>query len=326
MQKNIAVVCGGFSGESVISFRSADFVINNINTAKYKAFKVVVLDNNWYCEIEGKQFPIDKNDFSIEYENQRLVFDGVYNIIHGDPGENGRLQAYFEMLKIPFTSSNSTVSALTFNKAYCNYAVKALKVNVSDSVHLIKGDIYNIDEILSVVGLPCFVKPNGGGSSIGMSKVKEPNQLELAIKKAFNEDSEVLVESFFKGRELTCGLMKSEGKIIVFPICEVVSKTEFFDYEAKYNETLVDELIPAPISNEIAEVISTTSVYLYNKLNINGVVRMDYIFNEDNEYIFLEANTIPGMSAQSIVPQMARAYGWTNTQLLDAVLDEIWEN
>jgi D-alanine-D-alanine ligase len=284
----------------------------------------VIIDNNWYCELDGEKYYIDKNDFSFNHNNTKIVFDGVYNIIHGNPGENGRLQAYFEMLEIPFTSSNSTVSALTFNKAYCNYAVKALKVNVSESVHLLEGDNYNIDMIISQVGLPCFVKPNSGGSSIGMSKVKEAKDLDGAIKKAFNEDSEVLVESFFQGREITCGLIKTLGKIVVFPICEIVSKTEFFDYEAKYNEKLVEEIIPAPISEEISEVINTTSVYLYNKLNLKGVVRMDYIFNEDDEYIFLEANTIPGMSAQSIVPQMARAYGWTNTQLLDAVLDDIW--
>lgn len=326
MIKNIALVCGGFSGEIVISLRSADFVLNNINTDKYKAYKVVIFADGWFCDIDGNLYPIDKNDFSVDYKNNKLVFDGVYNIIHGDPGENGRLQAYFEMLKIPFTSSNSTVSALTFNKAYCNYVVKALKVNVSESVHLFQGDLCSVDDIISKVGLPCFVKPNSGGSSIGMSKVNDAKDLEMAIQKASNEDSEVLVESFFKGREVTCGLMKFEGKMIVFPICEVVSKTEFFDYAAKYNETLVDELIPAPIPNEVAEVISTTSVFLYNKLNLNGVVRMDYIFNDNNEYVFLEVNTIPGMSAQSIVPKMARVYGWTDTQLLDAVLDEIWES
>ncbi len=324
MLKNIAVVCGGFSGESLISMRSADFVLNNINTDKYRAYKVVVLDNNWYCDIDENHYPIDKNDFSIIYNDIKLVFDGVYNIIHGNPGENGRLQAYFEMLSIPFTSSNSTVSALTFNKAYCNYAVKALKVNVSSSEHLIRGDKYSVSDIVAKVGLPCFVKPNSGGSSIGMSKVKAVEELEAAIQKAFVEDSEVLVESFFEGRELTCGLLKSADKMIVFPLCEIVSKTEFFDYDAKYNEKLVDEIIPAPISDEIAEVINTTSVYLYNKLNLSGVVRMDYIFNKQNEYVFLEANTIPGMSAQSIIPQMARSFGWTNTQLLDAVLDEIW--
>ncbi len=323
MKRNIAVVCGGFSGESVISMRSADFVLSNINKEKYLAFKVVIVDNNWYADIDNTHYSIDKNDFSIVYNNAKLTFDGVYNIIHGDPGENGRLQAYFELLDIPYTSSNSTVSALSFNKAYCNYAVKALEVNVSNSVHLIKGDRVELEAILNKVGLPCFVKPNSGGSSIGMSKVKEEKDLLNAIAKAFKEDDEVLVEAFFEGRELTCGLIKANNTMHVFPICEIVSKKEFFDYEAKYDEALVSEIIPAPIPESIAEVINTTSVYLYNKLNFKGVVRMDYLFN-GTDYVFLEANTIPGMSAQSIVPQMARSYGWTDTQLLDAILDAIF--
>ncbi len=321
MKKNVAVVCGGFSGESIISIRSADFVLENINRDKYKAFKVIILKDKWYCEYESGEYIIDKNDFSFTKDKKKVVFDIVYNIIHGDPGENGRLQAYFELLNIPFTSSNSTVSAMTFNKAYCNYVVKSLGVNLMPSAHLINGETVDYNSIINNVGLPCFVKPNSGGSSIGMSKVISADELEPAVLKAFNEDNEVLVETFFKGRELTCGLMQKKGKMLVFPICEIVSKKEFFDYEAKYTESLVEEIIPAPIDTDIEEVIKSTSVYLYKKLNLKGIVRIDYIFNENN-YIFLEANTIPGMSAQSIIPQMARAYGWTNTELLDAALDE----
>jgi len=319
--KNIAVVCGGFSGENVISIRSADFILQNINKQKYVSFKVIILENRWYCEYEEKEYEINKNDFSFTTDNSKVVFDAVYNIIHGNPGENGRLQAYFELLNIPFTSSNSTVSAMTFNKAYCNYIVKSLDVNLMPSVHLIKGEKLDFDNILAEVNLPCFVKPNSGGSSIGMSKVNSKEELPDAIAKAFAEDNEVLVEAFFKGRELTCGLINSNGNMIVFPLCEIVSKKEFFDFEAKYSESLVEEIIPALIPNKVAEVIKSTSVYLYKKLNLSGVARIDFIFNDD-DYIFLEANTIPGMSAQSIVPQMARAYGWTNTQLIDAVLDE----
>jgi len=322
MNKNVAVVCGGYSGENVISIKSADFVLDNLDTSKYNAFKVVVLLDSWYCEIEGVKYGIDKNDFSFVKDGKKVLFDVVYNIIHGDPGENGRLQAYFELLNIPNTSSNSTVSAMTFNKAYCNYIVKSLGVNLMPSVHLIKGENIDYSSILDKVSLPCFVKPNSGGSSIGMSKVAVAEELPEAIVKAFAEDNEVLVEAFFKGRELTCGLINTNGNMVVFPLCEIVSKKEFFDYEAKYTENLVEEIIPAPIPTDIAEVIKSTSVYLYKKLNLNGVARIDFIFNED-EYIFLEANTIPGMSSQSIVPQMARAYGWTNAELLDAVLEEV---
>ncbi len=322
--KHIAVVCGGFSGEKVISMRSADFILENIDTSKYRPFKVVILSEKWYCEIGENEYEIDRNDFSFNDGSQKIKFDGVYNIIHGNPGENGHLQAYFEMLSIPFTSSDATVSALTFNKAYCNYVVDSLKVNIMPSVHLIKGNEYSDIDILNTVDLPCFVKPNSGGSSIGMSKVKTQEDLVPAIEKAFKEDNEVLVESFFAGREVTCGILKHKGEIVVFPLCEVVPKKEFFDFEAKYTESLVEELIPAPIPEGVAEVIKTTSVYLYKKLNLKGVARIDFIFNGD-DYIFLEVNTIPGMSAQSIVPQMARTHGWTNTQLINAVLDQAFE-
>jgi len=322
MIKNVAVVCGGYSGESVISIKSADFVLDNLDKNKYNAFKVIILLDSWYCEIEGDKYDIDKNDFSFVKDGKKVLFDIVYNIIHGDPGENGRLQAYFELLNIPNTSSNSTVSAMTFNKAYCNYIVKSLDVNVMPSVHLIKGEKIDYSAIIEKVGLPCFIKPNSGGSSIGMSKVAAEEDLLKAVEKAFAEDNEVLVEAFFEGRELTCGLIKTNGKMVVFPLCEIVSKKEFFDYEAKYSENLVEETIPAPIAEDIAEVIKSTSVYLYKKLNLAGVVRIDFIFN-DNEYVFLEANTIPGMSAQSLIPQMARSYGWTNAELLDAVIEEV---
>ncbi len=319
--KNIAVVCGGYSGEKVISFRSADFIIENIDKSKYIAHKVIITTDRWYCQIDDNEYDIDKNDFSYHTDSSDIKFDGVYNIIHGTPGENGHLQAYFKMLQIPFTSSDATVSALTFNKAYCNYIIKSLEVNIMPSVHLIKGEMYSVEEIISKVDLPCFVKPNSGGSSIGMSKVKTNEELQPAIEKAFAEDNEVLVEAFFEGREVTCGLMLHNDKMIVFPLCEVKTKTEFFDFEAKYTESLVEEIIPAPISEDVAEVLKSTSVYIYKKLNFKGVARIDYIFNGD-DYIFLEANTIPGMSAQSIVPQMARAHGWTNTELINAVLDQ----
>ncbi|RLD47395.1 MAG: D-alanine--D-alanine ligase [Bacteroidetes bacterium] len=322
--KNIAVVCGGFSGEEVISMRSADFVLQNMDTSIYKPFKVIISIDRWYCEIDGKQFDIDKNDFSFKDSKAKVNFDGVYIIIHGRPGENGQLQAYFQMLNIPYTSSDFTVSAIASNKAYCNYMMKSLNVNTMPSVHLIAGGDIEIDSILEQVGLPCFVKPNSGGSSIGMSKVKAKEELAYAIEKAFAEDEEVLIESFFEGREVTCGLLQKDNEMIVFPICEVHSKTEFFDFEAKYTSSLVEEIIPAQIPEEIANVIKSTSVFIYKKLNFKGVIRIDYIFNDDNDYIFIEANTIPGMTQESIVPQMAREFGWSNTGLVSAVLDEIF--
>lgn len=320
--KNIAVVCGGNSGEKVVSLRSSQFVIDNLNPHKYIGYQILIEGSRWtYISTEGKEYSIDKNDFSVTTDTEKIQFDVVFNIIHGDPGENGKLQAYFEMLGMPNTSSDSTVSALTFNKAYCNHIVRDLGVNVAPSVHLFKHGKVDIDHLLDHVGIPCFVKPNSGGSSIGMSQVNEASELKPAIEKAFAEDDEVLVETFFKGRELTCGLIQTNNELVVFPICEIVSKKEFFDYEAKYNEELVEELIPAPIDEAISKVIKSTSVYLYKKLHISGVARVDFIFEGDN-YIFLEVNTIPGLSAQSIVPQMARAYGWSNSELIDRIIEE----
>ena len=321
--KNIAVVCGGFSGEQEVSMRSAEFVLANMDSSKYKAYKVVIIPEKWYCELDGNKFEIDKNDFSFNDGKGKVNFDGVYIIIHGRPGENGELQSYFQMLNIPYTSSDATVSALAFNKAYCNYVIKALDVNIMPSVHLIKGNPYDVDRIIAEVSLPCFVKPNSGGSSIGMSKVKQAGELAAAIEKAFAEDNEVLIEAFFEGREVTCGLVERDGEMVVFPLCEVRTKTEFFDFDAKYTSSLVEEIIPAPIPEEVAQVLKSTSVFVYKKLNFKGVIRIDYIFNGD-DYIFLEANTIPGMTDQSFVPQMARAHGWSNTELISAVLDPIF--
>jgi D-alanine-D-alanine ligase len=254
----------------------------------------------------------------------KISFDVVFNIIHGDPGENGKLQAYFEMLGIPNTSSASTISALTFNKAWCNHIVRDLGVNVANSVHLFRGNPIDEEHILNQVGLPCFVKPNSGGSSVGMSKVKTAEDLLPAIEKAFAEDDEILIEEFFEGRELTCGLIQTGNEMVVFPLCEVVSEKEFFDYEAKYTEGLARELIPAPVDESVAQTIKSTAVYLYKNLGLSGVVRIDFLFRND-EYVFLEVNTIPGLSAQSIVPQMARSYGWSNSELIDRIIAEAFK-
>lgn len=320
--RKVAVVCGGNSGEKVISLKSSEFVIENLNPEKYQGYQVLIEQKQWnYIAPNGNKYPIDKNDFSANVNGEQLQFDVVFNIIHGDPGENGKLQAYFELLGIPNTSSDSTISALTFNKAYCNHIVRDLGVNVAASMHLFRSSNINEVDILNSVGLPCFVKPNSGGSSIGMSRINVRDELLPAIQKAFLEDNEILIESFFEGRELTCGLMQTKDKMVVFPICEVVSKKEFFDYEAKYDENLVEELIPAPIANPVAEVIKANSVFLYKSLHLSGVARIDFIFKDD-QYIFLEVNTIPGLSAQSIVPKMAREHGWTNAQLIENIIEE----
>ena len=322
MIKNVAVVCGGNSGEKEISIKSSRFVIENLNPEKYQGYQVLIEGADWlYIAPDKTEYPIDKNDFSVNINGLKVKFDVVFNIIHGDPGENGKLQAYFEMLGIPVTASESTISALTFNKAWCNHIVRDLGVNVANSVHLFKGSPIDGEKILNQVGLPCFVKPNSGGSSVGMSKVNDAAELLPAIEKAFAEDNEILIEEFFKGREITCGLIQSGNEMHVLPLCEVVSKKEFFDYEAKYADGLSEEIIPAPVDNSVEETIKSTAVYIYKSLNLSGVSRIDFLFR-DNEYVFLEVNTIPGLSDKSIVPQMARVYGWSNTELIDRIIAE----
>ncbi|OIP02158.1 MAG: D-alanine--D-alanine ligase [Bacteroidetes bacterium CG2_30_33_31] len=320
--KNIAIISGGFSGERVISIESAKFVLKNLDATKYVGYQIIIEETSWYfIDENGDRFEIEKNDFSLNLPSGKIKFDRVFNIIHGDPGENGKMQAYFEILGILSTSSSSVISALTFNKAYCNKVVAGLGVNVAEEVFLNKKDKIDVKQILEHVGLPCFVKPNAGGSSIGMSKVHNAEELLPAIEMAFKEDNQVLVERFVKGREITCGLINSKGSDFVLPLCEVVSKKEFFDYEAKYNGDLAEEIIPAIVEKNFEKSIKSTSVFLYHKLNCSGVVRMDYIITEDNIF-FLEVNTIPGLSSASIVPKMAKEFGWSFNELIDKILEE----
>lgn len=321
IKPKIALIAGGYSGEAQVSVRSAAVISEKIDKDKFEVYVVSITRESWHYEFEGKKFEIDKNDFSLIIENHKIKFDAAFIMIHGTPGEDGKLQSYFEMLEIPYTTSNSVVSALTFNKYYCNRFMQTIGAKVAKSLRLIKNEKYDIQQIANEIGFPCFVKPNSGGSSIGASKVLAFENLENAICTAFNEDNEVLVEQFISGSEITCGLIKSKNKIIAFPLTEVVSKKEFFDFEAKYDPSLADEITPARISADLTERIQKMSIDFYQKLNCEVVVRFDYIV--DNEEIwFLEVNTIPGMSAESIVPQQATAYGLTYTELTTLIIEE----
>jgi D-alanine-D-alanine ligase len=243
--------------------------------------------------------------------------------VHGTPGEDGKLQGYLDMLQIPYNTCDAATSALTFNKGFCNKVVKNLNiVNVSDSVHIFKNTPFNLSEIAEKLGFPCFVKPNCGGSSIGMSKVKTFDELKPAIDRAFEEDTQVLIEKFVKGREFSCGMFRSKGEKIVFPITEIISKKEFFDYEAKYTPELTDEVTPAQVDDLYRNLIQQTASKLYDELNCAGIVRFDFILEEHtNALYFLEVNTVPGQSENSIVPQQARAMGWTMRELYTRTLD-----
>jgi len=321
--KHIALIAGGDSGEYEISIKSAAIVAENIPSDKYRVFLIEIKGREWiYKDANMGRIAIDKNDFSLTIADEKITFDAVFNAIHGTPGEDGKILGYFEMLGIPFTSTSAIASGLTFNKSYCNHVVRGSGVKVASSVHLLKGMAYEASKILKTVSLPCFVKPNQGGSSVGMSKVKRSEELIPAINKAFAEDTEVLIEEFIEGRELTMGMFETEKDLMAFPITEIISKNEFFDFEAKYDSSLNQEITPAEISEELKQDIERTSKLLYKKLNLRGVVRFDFMASPNGLY-FIEVNTVPGLSTQSIVPQQIREMGMTIGDVFDMMLRSV---
>ena len=322
-KKTIAFVTGGYSGESVISYQSAITIENNIDHEKFDVYKIDIHPTGWWYETDGQKIAVDRNDFSINVKGAKVKFEAVLIGIHGTPGEDGKLQGYFDMLKIPYTSCNAATSALTFNKRYTVAVAAFGGINVAKSVLLIKNNFTNADEVTNGLKFPVFVKPNNGGSSIGMSKVHNPSEeLGVAIEKAFKEDDQVLIEEFIEGREFTIGVFKSKGEIIAMPITEVISKKDFFDYEAKY-KGMSEEITPAQVSEEIAEKIRSSAIRACQMLNCRGVVRIDFIYNEASQKAFmLEVNTVPGQSEASIVPQQVRVMGWTLKDFYSALIDE----
>ena len=312
MKKKIALVAGGYSGEYVISIGTAETIQRNLDPQKYDIYKIIISREGWWYEdTKVAKSEVDKNDFSIQVNGTKVNFDAVFIAVHGSPGEDGRLQGYLDMLQIPYTTCNAIVSALTFNKSFCNKVVKDFGVvNIAKSVHLFKKVPYSIGAVLEQIKLPVFVKPNESGSSLGVSKVTAVDELLPAIEKAFGEDNEVLIEEFIEGRELTIGVYKIAGQIYTLPPTEIVSKNDFFDYEAKYTPGVTNEITPAPVSEEILRQLNNKSQAIYARLNCRGVVRMDFILEKkSNELYFLEVNTMPGQSENSIVPQQVRASG-----------------
>jgi len=308
MKYNIAIIAGGDSGEYEISIKSAAVVRKHLDNAAFDSYLVVIRGKEWnhYAD-DGRGYPVNKEDFSINMPEGKVSFDGVFVAIHGTPGEDGKIQGYFDMLGIPYTSCDQVTSALTFDKFFCNHFVSSFGVNISRSIVLKRGEKIKEDEILHQLTLPLFVKPNRGGSSVGTSKVKTMEELLPALQLAFREDSQVILEEHIPGRELSCGTIDYRGEIRTLPITEIISKKEFFDYEAKY-QGMSEEVTPANIPAEVASNISSTSIRLYKLLNCKGMVRFDYILNGDKLF-FLEVNTVPGMSELSIVPQQALKAG-----------------
>ena len=322
-QRNIALITGGYSGESVISYKTAATIEANADPARWRLFKIDIRPEGWfYMQPDGGRLPVDKNDFSVALDGKRLTFDAALIALHGTPGEDGKLQGYFDCIGIPYTSCDAATSALTFNKRYTVAVAAFGGIKVAQSVHLFKEIPVTVDEILSRLHLPVFVKPNNGGSSIGMSKVNDAAELPEALEKAFREDSQVLVETFIRGREFTIGVFRSKGQVLPLPITEVISKKEFFDYEAKY-QGASEEVTPANIPEEVAEKIRSAAMTVYRIFNCRGVVRIDFIVEESSgDPYMLEINTVPGQSEASIVPQQVRAMGWTLRDFYTALLED----
>ncbi|MBP5535319.1 MAG: D-alanine--D-alanine ligase [Bacteroidales bacterium] len=324
MKKNIALVMGGFSGEHDISINSGCQVYDSLDHEKYNIYKIVVEREGWYWLTDDQlRRPVNRHEFTVVDGSREVHFDLAFILIHGNPGENGVLQGYFDLLGIPYTTCGFYTSALTFNKGYCNPVVKGFGiVSVAKSLMIHGDQPHSAETILSELSLPLFVKPASGGSSVATTKVKEASQLEAAIEEALQEDSSVLVEEFIQGREFDCGVFKSTDKKYVFPVTEIIPKGghEFFDYKAKY-EGFSDEVTPAEVDENISQHIQEVSSKLYDLLDCRGVVRFDYIYNTaKDELFFLEVNTIPGQSAESIVPKQARAMGITPSQLYEMVI------
>lgn len=324
MKKTIALLTGGTTGEWVVSVKSAATIAQNLDSDKYDVYKIMVNENGWFYEpADSVKIAVDKNDFSITLNGRKIIFDGVFIVIHGSPGEDGKLQGYFDMLGIPYTTCNALTSAITMNKGYTKAVVSDIKnLNVAKSVQLFKHN-YKVEDVTENLKLPYFVKPNNGGSSIGMSKVKRQDELQAALDKAFKEDSQILVEEFVEGREFSIGVYKTKGEVIVLPTTEVIPANEFFDFEAKYTPGATQEITPGDMSAEEKARVEQIIKDIYLKLNCNGVVRVDYFLQkETSNFYFIEINTIPGQTATSFIPQQVAAAGMNLKDFYSQILEE----
>lgn len=327
MKKKIALVTGGFTGESVVSLRSAAVVERTIDTSRYDIFKILVYPGDWCHETaEGAKVPVDLNDFSIQLNGEKITFDGVFNILHGSPGEDGKLAGYFDMLGIPYTTCDALTSAITMNKGYTKAIVQDIpELYVARSIQLFENKTENAEMIQKELRFPLFVKPNNGGSSIGMSKVKVPGELQEALDKAFAEDSQVLVEEFVSGREFSIGVYHAKGKTTVLPATEIISSKEFFDFEAKYSPGVTEEITPGRMTEEEVARVNRIIEKVYQKLNCKGAVRIDYFLEyETDKFYFIEINTVPGQTETSLISQQVRAIGMDVKDFYTELIEEMF--
>lgn len=321
MKRTIAIVAGGDSSELPVSLRSAQGIFSFMDKERYNLYIVEMEGRRWEVNLpNGEKSPIDRNDFSFIENGEKKNFDFAYITIHGTPGENGLLQGYFDMMNIPYSTCNVLVSAITFNKFSCNQYLKSFGIRVSESILIRKGQHISDEDVVNKIGLPCFIKPNAGGSSFGVTKVKSADQIQQAIQNAMNESDEVMIEAFMKGTEITCGCYKTKNKSVVFPITEVVTSNEFFDYDAKYNGQ-VEEITPARINEDTASRVRTLTSAIYDILGCNGIIRIDYIITEGERINLLEINTTPGMTTTSFIPQQVKAAGLDIKDVLSDIIE-----
>ncbi|MBQ8608449.1 MAG: D-alanine--D-alanine ligase [Bacteroidaceae bacterium] len=322
MRRTIAIVAGGDTSEFEVSLRSAQGIYSFIDKEKYALYIVKMHQTDWQVLLpDNTETPIDRNDFSFQENGRKVKFDFAYITIHGTPGEDGRLQGYFDMLQIPYSCCGVFAAALTYNKFACNQYLKAYGVRIAESLMIRKGMQISNEDVVEKIGLPCFIKPSLGGSSFGVTKVKIQDDIQPAIEKAFREAEEVVIEAFLDGTEITCGCYKTREKTVVFPITEVVSHNEYFDYNAKY-EGASDEITPARIPNDVRDRVQQLTSAIYDIIGAQGIIRIDYFITEGNKINLLEVNTTPGMTATSFIPQQVRAAGLS----IQDVMTEIIEN
>ena len=321
MKKNVAVLMGGFSSEKEISLKSGEVIYQNINRLKYTPFKIIVNKENWvYLNSENEESNVNLEDFSIISNNSKIKLEIAFIIIHGSPGENGLIQSFFELKNIPYTGCDPYTSALTFNKRDCLSVLEKHNIPTANSFHINKNEKFEVEDIIKKVGLPCFVKANRSGSSFGVYKIYEENELTDAINKAFEFDDEILIESFLDGIEVSVGVMNYQKNIKVFGITELITENDFFDYDAKYNGNS-KEITPANISEKQKQIVTNLSIKIYKKLGMKGFTRSEFIIINDMAY-FLEINSVPGMTNESIFPKQAQISGVSMTQICDEIIHQ----
>ncbi|MCF0191605.1 MAG: D-alanine--D-alanine ligase [Marinilabiliaceae bacterium] len=322
---NVALVYGGYTSEAGVSARSKDGLMKMMDRKKHNIVPVNITTTSWIAEPEGEAMqPINRDDFSyINEKGEKIEFACAYITIHGNPGENGQLGGYFEMIGMPYSTCPSITSAMTYDKFICNTFLRGLGVNLAKSIMVESVNQMEASDIVREVGLPCFIKPAAGGSSFGVTKVKSENEIVPAIQKALNESPWVLIESLLTGTEVTCGLYKTKRGTVIFPLTEVVSENEFFDYEAKYTPGKAQEITPARVSDEVRDKVWATASRIYDLMHMRGIVRIDFIIREDGEPFMLEVNTTPGMTLTSFIPQQIKAAGMKTEDVFNDVIDEL---